>query len=393
MILKVFPLHFRSPSAARRVRRLMVTVATGGMALTMAACGSDNPTATTPQPPRGILVLDGFIQPGLTFLGDTGTATTKLNFGPPTEFDAGGFTLERDTVLAVSSRGAGDLLWLADVRTSTVRRVQLPVRSNPARARLFRGSNGQPLIAAALRDSNAVALVSGVGTATPTITRVSNVGTCPTDMFQYDNATWVVDANANCKVNYAIQGDVRLIRIPNTGTTRDTLMLPGMRGSGASAIVVGDVAYISAGGDANFSSFPYTLLASGSLTKVDLRNRRVQLSKVMPTGSYGASVKMGLDGLLYVSLYENLSAFASKIIKVRSDDLSYVSNGPNPWLTLTNSAGAAVACGSGQADALGRLHCIANGTGSVTSLIVFNTTFVESRRVNANQGGVDLAIR
>ena len=358
-----------------------------------AACGSDNPTVITPQPPRGIVVLDGFIQPGLTFLGDTGTATTKLALAPATEFDAGGFTLERDTVLAVSSRGAGDLLYIADVRTSTFRRIQLPTRSNPSRARLFRGSNGQTLIAAALRDSSAIALVSVVGSGTPTITRIGNAGLCPTDMFVYDNATWVVDANSNCRSNYAVQGDVRLIRIPNTGSTRDTIVMTGMRGSGASAIVLGDVAFISAGGDASFASFPYTLLNSGSIAKVDLRNRRVQSTRVMPSGSYGASTKLGLDGFLYVSLYENLSAFAGRIVKVRTDDLSFVSNGTSGFLDLRTAAGDAVNCGSGQADALGRVHCLVNGTGSATSLVVFTPGFVETRRVSAGQGGVDLAIR
>jgi hypothetical protein len=361
--------------------------------LMFAACGSDLPLAVTPQPPRGIIVLDGFIQPGFTFLGDTGTASVKLPIAPSAEFDAGGFTLENDTVLAVSSRGAGDLLYITDVRTNTFRRVQLPVRSNPSRARLFRGSNGQALIAAALRDSNAIALVSVAGTAAPTITRLVNAGLCPTDMFQYDNATWVVDANANCRTNYAVQGDVRLIRIPNSGATRDTLVLPGVRGSGAAAIVNGDVAYISAGGDASFAAFPYTLLASGAVARIDLRNRRVQLTRPMPAGSYGAGTKRGLDGFLYVSLYENLNTFASRILKVRADDLSFVANGSTTWLDLKTAGGAAVACGSGQADQLGRLHCIANGTGSATSLIVFSPTFVETRRVAAGQGGVDMALR
>jgi len=362
-------------------------------AMTLAACGSDLPLAVTPQPPRGIVVLDGFIQPGFTFLGDTGTASTKLPLAPSTEFDAGGFTLQNDTLLAVSSRGAGDLLYITDVRTNTFRRLQLPARSNPSRARLFRGSNGQALIAAALRDSGTVALVAVAGSAAPTITRLPNAGLCPTDMFQYDNATWVVDANANCRTNYAVQGDVRLIRIPNTGSTRDTLVLAGVRGSGASAIVSGDVAYVSAGGDASFAAFPYTLLASGAVARIDLRNRRVQLTRPMPTATYGAGTKLGLDGFLYVSLYENLSTFTSRVLKLRADDLAFVSNGSTSWLDLKTAAGASVACGSAQADQLGRVHCIANGAGAATSLIVFSPGFVETRRVPAGQGGVDMALR
>jgi hypothetical protein len=296
-------------------------------------------------------------------------------------------------VLAVSSRDAGDLLYVTDVRTSTTRRIQLPTRSNPSRARLLTGTGGQTLVGAALRDSSSVALVSFAGAGTATSTRITNAGTCPTDLFQFENATWIVDANANCKVNYAVQGDVRLIRVPNTGTTRDTIVLPGLRGSGASALIDGDVAYISAGGDASFASFPYTLLATGGIAKVDLRGKRVLLNKKMPANSYGAGVKLGLDGFLYVSLYQDLASFTNRIIKVRTADLSFVTSASADWLVLTSASGTAVTCGSGQADALGRLHCIQNGTGSVTSLLVFSPAGTEVRRVAANQGGVDMAIR
>jgi hypothetical protein len=391
MMLQVFPRRAQARrSHASRSLSTLTSVVVGAALLT--ACGSDTPTATTPQPPRGMLVLDGFIQPGITFVGDTGTATTKVNFGPTTEFDAGGFSLLRDTVLAVSSRGAGDLLYILDVNTSAVRKLQMPTRSNPGRARLFAGSSGQRVIAVALRDSSAVLLHVLQGTNTSTVQH-ANAGTCPVDMFQYGSDIWVVDANANCRVNYAVQGEMRLIRISATGTTRDTILLPGLRGSSGSAIVQGEVAYVSAGGQANFATNPFTLVASGAIAKVDLRNRRVMTTKSMPAGTYGAGVKLGLDGFLYASISENLTTFTSRVVKVRTDDLSFVTNGANPWLTLTNSSGAAVTCGSAQADALGRLHCIVNGTGSVTSLLVFNTQYVETRRVQAGQGGVDLAIR
>ncbi len=367
----------------------------------VAACGNDGALDITPQPPKGIVVMDGFIQPGLTLLPDTGSSSSRVTFGPPTEFDGGGFTLERDTVLATSSRAAGDLLYITDVKTGSMRRLQLPAKSNPSRARLFKGSGGLALIGVALRDSGSVALVSVSGANTPTITRIANAGLCPTDAFQYDNATWVVDANANCKVNYALQGDVRLIRIPNTGTTRDTVVLPGMRGSSAGAIVVNDVAYISAGGDASFATFPYKLIASGSLAKVDLRNKRMLQLRTLPPGTYGGGSKLGLDNYIYVSLYEDLTSFKSRILKIRTDDLEFVSGVPavatsslsSPFLKLTSTTGADVTCGSGQADALGRLHCIANGAASATSLIVFNAAGMEVRRVSAGQGGVDLLLR
>ena len=383
---------FALPSHRQRVH-VARTITAAVCAAFVTACGEDSATAATPKPPAAILVLDGFIQPGLTSVGDTGTATTKIALGATTEFDAGGFSFQSDTALAVSSRAAGDVLYIVDVKSSVVKKVQMPTKSNPSRARLLKGSGGQSLIGVALRDSNAVALVTVSASGTSSITRIANAGTCPTDVFQYDNATWVVDANANCKVDYKVQGDVRLIRIPTTGTTRDTITMPTMRGSGASAIVLGDVAYISAGGDASFASFPYTLISSGVVTKVDLKNRRVLSQKNMPTNTYGAGTKLGLDGFLYVSLYENLTTFKSRIAKLRADDLTFVGATTTSWLTLTGTAGADVSCASGVADALGRLHCIVNGTGSVTSLVVFNAGGTEIRRVLAGQGGVDIALR
>lgn len=394
----------RSSAAARNgvlhratIGRIFATLSAAASLTVASACGSDNAISSTPQPARGIVVMDGFIQPGLTLVADSGSSVSRVAFGPTTEFDGGGFVLERDTVLTTSSRAAGDLLYITDVKTGTMRRLQLPSRSNPSRARLLKGSNGSALIGVALRDSASVALVSVSGTNAPSITRISSVGLCPTDVFQYDNATWVVDANSNCRVNYAVVGDVRLIRIPNTGTIRDTIVITGARGSSASAIVVSDVAYIASGGDANFASFPYTLITSGSLTKVDLKNKRVVQQRQMPTGTYGGGTKLGLDGFLYVSLSQDLINFRSRILKVRQDDLAFVAGVPATatasWLTLTSATGTEATCGSGQADALGRLHCISNGAASATSLLVFDANGREVRRVAAGQGGVDLALR
>jgi hypothetical protein len=258
---------------------------------------------------------------------------------------------------------------------------------------LLRSPVGESLIGVALRDSSAIAFMSIRGTAAPVITRLANAGTCPVDMFQYDNATWVVDANANCRVNYSSLGDVRLIRIAANGASRDTIVLTGMRGSGATAILDGDVAYIAAGGEADFAGFPYVLLASGRMAKVDLRNRRILSQRAMPTGSYGAGAKLGEDGVLYVSLYKDLTAFENGIVKLRTEDLSFVSGASTPWLSLTAANGSAAACGSATADVLGRVHCIVNGVGSTTSLLVFDAAGREVRRVGAGQGGVDLALR
>jgi hypothetical protein len=372
--------------------RLRVATAVG-VFLVCGACGDDSILNTTSSDAKGVVVLDGFIQPGYTLVPDTGAATSRIAVATSAEFDAGGFMLERDTALAVSSRAAGDLLFVTSLSTGTTRRVQMPAASNPGRARLFKGSNGQTLIGVALRDSASIALVTIPQSGAVSSTRIANAGVCPADAFQYDNATWIVDANANCRSNYAVIGDVRIIRVPLSGAARDTITLPGMRGSGAGAIVSGDVAYIVSGGDANFSGFPYTLIASGKLTKVDLKNRRVLSQRDMPANSYGADAKLGADGFLYVAMYEDLATFRNRVVKLRADDLTIVGSTSSNWLSLVDTAGADAGCGSTVADAAGRVRCIVSGAGSATSVIVFDAAGKETRRISAGQGGVDLAVR
>jgi hypothetical protein len=249
-------------------------------------------------------------------------------------------------------------------------------------------------VAVALRDSGAVVVLAlGPAGSAPTRVRTLVAGTCPTDMVRFDGAWWIVDSNSSCRTNYAVQGDVRLIRIPDTGTGRDTVVLAGVRGSGAEAHLVNDVLYVGAGGEADFSRFPYTLRASGAVAKVDLRNRRVLATRTLPAGSYGGGLQRGADGALYVSLYEDLASFTNRVVKLRADDLSIVGGATTPWLSLRSATGTDVSCGSAVADALGRVHCLQNGAASATSLLVFSPSGDEVRRVAAGQGGVALALR
>jgi len=342
-----------------------------------------------------MVVLDGFIQPGLTLVPDTGSVTQRIAFGAPNEFDAGGFELRSDTAVAASSRGAGDLLYIADLRTALVRRVQMPSRGNPARARLLRGTSGRALIGVPLRDSGSVILASVAPSGQTSLDRITELGTCPADVFQFGTDTWVVDANATCATNYTPIGAMRLIRIPTGGGTRQVILLPELRGSGAGVVVVGDVAYVSAGGDADFSSFPYTLRVGGAITRVDLRTGAVLGTRAMPAGTYGASAKLGLDGTLQVTLFEDLTNFRSRTIAYRLPELTPVGTrvAGADWLALRDGAGAQVSCGSSLMDGVGRLHCLQNRTGSATFLMVFAPGGDLVREVAAGQGGVDLRFR
>ena len=271
----------------------------------------------------------------------------------------------------------------------------MPPRSNPARARLLTGTGGRALVGVPLRDSSAVALVSIAATGQPTIERIADLGTCPADVFQHGGDLWVVDANATCASTYRPSGPMRLIRIPSGGGARQVIPLDALRGSGAGVVVQGDVAYISAGGDADFSSFPYTLIAGGAVTRVDLRTGAVLGSRSMPAGSYGASARLGLDGNLHVGLFEDLATFRSRTIAFRLPELTPVGErmpGAD-WLALRDANGEQVNCSSALADGLGRVHCIENRTGSATFLLVFSPTGDLVREVAAGQGGVDLRFR
>jgi hypothetical protein len=188
---------------------------------------------------------------------------------------------------------------------------------------------------------------------------------------------------------------MRLIRIPAGGGARQVITLDALRGSGAGVIVQNGIAYISAGGDADFSSFPYQLLAGGAITRVDLNARAVLGTRTMPAGTYGASAKLGGDGRLYVSLFEDLVNYRDRTIAYTLPDLTPVGTRmPGAeWLALRSNAGEQVSCGASVADGLGRVHCIQNRTGSATFLMVFAPDGTLVREVAAGQGGVDLRLR
>ncbi|HMS02583.1 MAG TPA: hypothetical protein PKE51_06395, partial [Gemmatimonadaceae bacterium] len=129
--------------------------------------------------------------------------------------------------------------------------------------------------------------------------------------------------------------------------------------------------------------------------RVDLRARTVIGTTSMPTGTYGASARLGGDGLLHVSLSEDLATFTSRIVSYTLPDLSPAGTRETgaEWRRLRDAGGAPVTCSAGVSDALGRLHCLQNRAGSATFLLVFAPDGTLVREVAAGQGGVDLRLR
>jgi hypothetical protein len=211
-------------------------------------------------------------------------------------------------------------------------------------------------------------------------------------------AVWVLDANLNCDQRaYVVQGDSRLIRlIPSaTGTgARDTLVLAGVRNA-TSMTVVGNTAFVSSPGVADFSRFPATTFNQpGSITQVDLAARRVVRTVSLPTGSYGAGTRLGADGLLYVTAYTNTNFSAQDVFAFdQSLAIAGARSATRQSLALTLANGSAPVCGAATADARGRVYCASNGAGSAATVYVFEANGTLVRAVPAGQGAVAIALR
>jgi hypothetical protein len=358
---------------------------------TLVGCSDSTVGPSGPLPPRGIVVLNAYGQQGVTLLPDSGSGSSRIDFGGL--FDGGGFSLERDTLVATSSKAGGDLLYVANVATGSLLKVQLPAGSNPGGTSFGSASLGGRVLVA-LRDSGAIAMVTP-RTAGSVVTLLRGAGRCPYDAFVQGGAVWSVDANLNCGVGYTPLGASRLIRIVPGDARRDTLPLGADVVNASGAVLSGDVAYVGAQGQVDYSAQPYRLVSVGSVVRVDLRARRVTHRFAMPPGSTSAGVRLGADGRLYVAYYADLATFARRVIALDAQSLTPV--GPRapgvPHLDLRRADGTAVACGATTADARGRIHCVVNGAASAATLHVFDAAGRELRTAPAGQGAVDLALR
>ena len=369
----------------RRQSETVLTLTVIGIAATL-GCRHDATSPHPAVPPHGIVVLNGYGQPGLTLLADTGAASTYVRFG--SDFDGASLTLQHDSVIATSSKAGGDLLYVADLETGAVRKLQMPAASNPAGAQFV--ESGPARFAVALRDSSAIALVAPSGS----LSLLHDAGACPTDVFQYGGALWSVDANANCRGDYASLGPTRLIRIPVVGTERDTIVISGSAGTSSAAVVDGDFAYVASTGIAQFGS---TTVASspGSVAKVDLITRQVVRQLSLPAGSWGATLERGQDGRLYVTAYDPVATFSGHVFTVDPATLTFAGIHPSghSYRALRTASGGEPNCAAATGDSAGQIYCIEVGAGSATTLFTFDATGAEIRRTLAGQGGVAVALR
>src|SRR3954463_4587131 len=92
--------------------------------LTAAACNGDEVTRPATPATGKALVLITYGEPGVSVVGDTGSAVAHVDFGD--SYDGVAFTVVGDTAYSTSSKFGGDELFTADVHRGTVRATQLP---------------------------------------------------------------------------------------------------------------------------------------------------------------------------------------------------------------------------------------------------------------------------
>lgn len=351
-----------------------------------AACDSDSTGPGGDAPAGGIVVLNGFGQPGVTLLADTGTASTRIDFGD--DFDGAVFNVANDTAVATSSSFGGDKLFVADLGAGTVETLQLPGGSNPAGAAFV---SGEARFAVALRNTGQIALVRRTGTGTAALTLLDDAGLCPTDVVEFGGSLYSADANAACAAGtFASQGPARLIRVSRTGAEGDTIDLPGATGSSATVVVLGSFAYVAVSGEADFSGTP-TFVASGTVTKVDLVTGQVAGSVRLPEGTYGAAMRAGADGKLYLAAYTATDFQSRGIFVVTPSSLAMA--GGAAGIPLRRTGGALANCGAATADAAGNVYCVEDDESGNSTLLVFDASGDQVRAVPAGTGAVDVALR
>jgi hypothetical protein len=272
--------------------------------------------------------------------------------------------------------------------------VQLPAKSNPAGAAFLPSGAGVTRVAVALRDSSAIAVVAvPQGTAAPTVTMLYGAGVCPTDLFVVGSDIWSVDANANCRVDYAIQGAVRLIRLAASGQ-RDTIQLPPFaRGTAVSVVRLGNLLHVATSGELNFATG--TVTTAPAISRIDLATGQFAGAVPLPAGFWGASLELGRDDRLYVTSYEVPAGYKNRVFAMDLASGLFVGTkvSGQSYLRLIHGTDAPADCAAVAADAASQLYCLENGAGSAATVTVFNAAGAPVRSGAAGQGGVDVVLR
>lgn len=360
-----------------------------GLSLLLAACGTES-TGPDAVPPVGkALVLVSFGEPGIAVVPDTGTGSGHVGLGDA--FDGAVFTVDGDTVLTTSSKWGGDELFVVDLVSGAARVIAMPPGSNPGGAAFVTGLGAQDAAryAVALRDSGAIAVYHPVGPSDgPFLGMIREMGTCPTDVLVAFSAYWSVDANQDCRDDYASLGPVRLVRAAGLDdAARDTITLADSARGAARAFLVGDEALVVASGD--YAG------RQARVAAVDLATRQVRGTLRFPAGWYATASRLGGDGALYVTAARAFpEAYEPRVFRIDPATLAFSGSrdAGADYLNL-REGGALVRCDAATADDDGRLWCASNGD-VASRLLVFGAQAAIVRQVAIPNGlAADLFVR
>jgi len=336
-----------------------------------------------------VVVLNGQGETGISVLPDAGGTPVLLSFS---DFDGASFSLRNDTVASAASKSKGDLLYVGDLKSKTVVKVQMPAGSNPAGAAFGKGVVPGPtggvgtVIFVALRDSSAVARVLFRSTGgAPVVETFIGAGLCPVDVVISSTAVWALDSNQRCFSDYATVGPSGLIPIPSMGSS-DTIRFGAGVVSAQRAFVVSNHAYVMSSGD--FFSVP------GALTNVDLGTRTF-VTLPLPTDFYGVSLRVGANGVVYVTAapaYPNHLQLHVFAIDPATTSSTGARAGGKAYLRLIKTGGSEAACFAATADAAGNVYCLENGD-VLSRLLVFNTAGDQLRSAPAGSLAYDVTLR
>jgi hypothetical protein len=358
---------------------------TSSLAVVLFAACADDPVSPGAASPDRIVVLNGVGQTGVTIASDTGAARL-LRFDP---FDGATMTVQRDTALSTASAFSGDLLYVAALKTGTVKKIQLPSGSNPAGAVLApmgttNGVTGAQFVVA-LRNTSRVAFVNSTPT-TEVITIVANVGLCPYDVVVVANTIYSVDANLECATTFQSKGPVRLIRVDATDTTTLTAASAGA----PRAFAMGDIALVFTAGATDATG---TVIVPAALSRVNPVTKQVLKTVSLPAGEFGFQGRLGENGVFYVTA---AAGFAAPMHTYAFDATTLTAVGPfasgKTYLALTRASGAEAACVATTADKDGKVYCIENSVTAAT-LVVFDATGRETRSSAVGSPAFDVTLR
>lgn len=349
--------------------------------VSLVACDKDPVVPPSEFPLGRVVVLNGQDPAGVTVVAQERERGVHLTFDDA--FDGASFALRNDTVASAASKGAGDLLYVGDLRTGIVQKIQMPAASNPAGVQ-FSAVGASPRVFVALRDLGEIAEVA-LPRGTEPIVRYRNAGVCPVDVALIAGAIWSVDANQRCASLYQTLGPSRLIRVPARNSS-DTISLGAAAIGAQRAFVRGNLVLVMTSGDYFSTPGALTAVAAGA-------TQAVPATRALPADVYAVSFRVGANDVAYVTGAPAFPPFVPRVYAINTSmNFTGVRVAGASHLRLIKDSGLEASCHVATADAAGNVYCVENGD-LLSRVLVFNPAGDQIRSTPAGSPAYDITLR